>query len=242
MNDDMLTLYYYNDGLTNDERQQVCEAIAADSKLAERYRRLSGDLAAMSAGPVAPLDEDRRYRLHDTIDRAARIDHARRETPRSSRYRGPFTWGAAITATLAIGIGLGLWFAGNDPQPPGETLLIHAPVGPAAGNEAFTRSVRAHFLDSRNELVQLPTSPDPDRIALIVDLIEQNRLYERAAIQNDAPKLARVLRAFEPILLRLASDDIAPEDAEALRAQLAFELNVMLTKLARDSSDESHST
>ena len=51
-----------------------------------------------------------------------------------------------------------------------------------------------------------------------------------------------MLRAFEPILLRLAADDIAPEDAEALRAQLAFELNVMLTKLSRKPSKETQTT
>jgi hypothetical protein len=76
-----------------------------------------------------------------------------------------------------------------------------------------------------------------DRMMLILRLIDQNRLFEKVAVQNNSPKLARVLRAFEPILVQLASDDIAPEDAEALRAQLAFELNVMLTKLTRDSSD-----
>jgi hypothetical protein len=48
-----------------------------------------------------------------------------------------------------------------------------------------------------------------------------------------------VLRAFEPILLQLSEQDIAPEDAEALRAQLAFELQVMLTKLSRDASEVS---
>jgi DNA-binding FadR family transcriptional regulator len=77
---------------------------------------------------------------------------------------------------------------------------------------------------------------------LILQIIEQNRLFERAAEQNNSQSLARVLRAFEPILLRLAADDIAPEDAEALRAQLAFELNVMLTKLSRDTSKETQST
>ena len=73
-------------------------------------------------------------------------------------------------------------------------------------------------------------------------IIDQNRLFERAAEQNDSQKLARVLRAFEPVLLQLAAEDLAPEDAEALRAQLAFELNVMLTKLSRDTSKETHST
>jgi DNA-binding FadR family transcriptional regulator len=63
-------------------------------------------------------------------------------------------------------------------------------------------------------------------------------MFERAAEQNDSKDLARVLRAFEPILMRLAADDIAAEDAEALQAQLAFELNVMLTKLGRNVSED----
>lgn len=242
MNDEMLTLYYYNDGLTNDERQQVCDALAADQELAEQYRRLSGELAAMSAGPDPALSNDRMRRFHDTIDRAARMESARHDTRRPAVHAWSFFWGAALTAALAIGIGLGVWIAGNDAPQPGETLLTHTDGAPAGRNDAFTRSMRAHFRDSRNELRKLPLTESSDRTALVVDLIEQNRLYERAAMQNDAPKLARVLRAFEPILIRLAADDIAPEDAEALRAQLAFELNVMLTKLARDSSDESHST
>lgn len=242
MNDEMLTLYYYDDGLTHDERQQVCDALAADSELAERYRQLSVALAAMTAGPVPALAVDRLHRFHDTIDRAARKDKAPRAAQQPKVHLWSFLWGAAITAALAVGIGLGAWIAGNDAAAPEDALLTRTAPAPGDGNQAFTRSMRAYFRDSRNELVNLPPTDSSDRTALIVDLIEQNRLYERAAIQNNDAKLARVLRAFEPILIRLASDDIAPEDAEALRAQLAFELNVMLTKLTRDSSDESHST
>ena len=77
---------------------------------------------------------------------------------------------------------------------------------------------------------------------LVLQIIQQNRLFEQAADRNDADNLARVLRAFEPILLRLAATDIAPEDAAALREQLAFELKVMLTKLERDTSKEITST
>ena len=72
-------------------------------------------------------------------------------------------------------------------------------------------------------------------------IIQQNRLFERMAKQNDARDLARVLRAFEPILLRLSSEDISAEDAAALQAQLAFELNIVLTKLARRASDDTQS-
>jgi DNA-binding FadR family transcriptional regulator len=62
-------------------------------------------------------------------------------------------------------------------------------------------------------------------------------MFERAAEQNDSKDLARVLRAFEPVLMRLAADDITVEDAEALQAQLAFELNVVLTKLRGNVSE-----
>ena len=99
-----------------------------------------------------------------------------------------------------------------------------------------------HFRDTYDELATMPMESAADRTQLILQIIDQNRLFERTAEQNNSQNVARVLRAFEPILLRLAADDIAPEDAEALRAQLAFELNVMLTKLSREPSNETHST
>jgi hypothetical protein len=76
-----------------------------------------------------------------------------------------------------------------------------------------------------------------ERAVLIMQMIQQNRMFERAAEQNDSADLARVLRAFEFVLVRLAADDITAEDAEALQSQLAFELDVMLTKLRRNASD-----
>ena len=104
------------------------------------------------------------------------------------------------------------------------------------------RGLQLHLQDSQSEIARLPTDASADRVLLLAQIIEQNRMFERAAKQNNSPGVARVLRAFEPILIRLASDDIAPEDAEALRAQLAFELGVVLTKMAQDTSDETHST
>ena len=71
-------------------------------------------------------------------------------------------------------------------------------------------------------------------------IVAQNRLYQRAAEQQDSPELARLLRAFEPILLQLASEDTSAQDADALRRQLAFELNAMLTKLQQPSSKEAN--
>ena len=105
---------------------------------------------------------------------------------------------------------------------------------------AFSRGLQHHFRYSQKQLDNYDYSEEAT--LLVLRLIEQNRLFESAAEKNNAPELARVLRAFEPILLELAATDIAPEDAAELRAQLSFQLNVMLTKLAQQSSDETHST
>jgi hypothetical protein len=76
---------------------------------------------------------------------------------------------------------------------------------------------------------------------LILHIVQQNRLFARAATENESPELSRVLRAFEPILVRLADEDLAPEEAQRLQDQLVFELNVMLTKMKQTPSDRTES-
>jgi hypothetical protein len=102
---------------------------------------------------------------------------------------------------------------------------------------AFERGLEVHLEQSRQQIVGLPVDADQQRAALIMRMVQENRLFETAADRNGAQDLARVLRAFEPILLRLAADDVSPTEARALQAQLTFELNVMLTKLGRNVSD-----
>ena len=97
--------------------------------------------------------------------------------------------------------------------------------------------MQVYFRDSSLELQGLPDAGNGERTELVLQLIAQNRAFARLAVENEAPDLARVLRAFEPILTRLAAEDITAEESEALRAQLAFELNVMLTKLTREASE-----
>jgi hypothetical protein len=102
--------------------------------------------------------------------------------------------------------------------------------------------LQVHLRDTQQDIATIPGSSAEERALLALQIVQQNRLFVQAAEHNNADSLARVLRAFEPILLRLAATDIAPEDAEALRAQLAFELKIMLTKLERGSSKETHTT
>ncbi|MEJ2258253.1 MAG: hypothetical protein P8X98_14920 [Woeseiaceae bacterium] len=239
MNDDQLILYYYDDGLSRADRRRIAAAIEADEQLAERYAALCRELDSLSASDnecVAPAHVVQR--MHDTIDRAGRPVPVA-DVPPPHRFSLPaFAWGAAVTAALAIGIGIGI-FVTRAPTVP----LEDAPVMAATQDRgAFTRGVQVFFQDAHADLVSMPVADASDRSRLITNIIEQNRLFERAAAQNDAQDLARVLRAFEPILQRLAADDITPAEAEALRSQLAFELNVMLTKISRGSSNETHTT
>lgn len=176
---------------------------------------------------------------HDAIDQAAALDRGRAEEPKPGWHPSSFFWGMAVSAALAVGVAIG-FLAGDgnlDSTPP---MVVENTAQSNVIPAAFTRGLQHHFRNSQEQLAGINGSEDS--VMLVLRLVEQNRLFETAAEQNNAPQLARVLRAFEPILLQLAATDIAPEDAKALRAQLSFELNVMLTKLAKESSDETHST
>jgi hypothetical protein len=176
---------------------------------------------------------------HAAIDKAAALERGRAPIPRERWHPSSFFWGMAVSAAVAGGVALGV-FVSDDTIDTPAPYVVENSMQPDATPVAFTRGLQHHFRSSRQQLADLDGSEDA--AMLVLRLVEQNRLFETAADKNNAPQLARVLRAFEPILLRLAATDIAPEDAEALKAQLSFELNVMLTKLAKQSSDETHST
>jgi hypothetical protein len=168
-------------------------------------------------------------RWHDVIDEAADLErgYVAREAGRR-RSSGVF-WGMAVAAALVLGIGIGL-----------NKSSVSEQSQPQINTSAFTRGLQAHFRDSRAQLTALGTSDD--RILLVRRMIDQNRLFGVAAERNNAPQLARVLRAIEPLLLQLAAENVAPEETELLRAQLRFELRVMLTKITRETSEGMHST
>jgi hypothetical protein len=243
MHDEKLILYYYDDGLSDRERQEVETALGEDTDLAVRYAELRDRLSELTKTDDQPAPAHAVHRWHDSIDRAARLENAKQAKPASPFSFMSFFWGAAVTAALATGIGIGVYFSGSSVVAPviNDTFVDTTPLPENTTPVAFTRGLQVHLRDSRRELARLPTESNADRALLIMGIIEQNRLYERVAEQKDSPKLARVLRAFEPILVRLAAEDLAPEDEEALRTQLAFELNVMLTKLARETSEEATS-
>ncbi len=178
---------------------------------------------------------------HDSIESAAALERGKTRSTRSPWHPASIFLGMAIAATLALGIGIGYFLAdeGSTEFTPGIQVADTRQIVNATPI-SLSRGLKVHFRDSREQILALPDSED--RTLLVMQIIEQNRLFESAAVNGNSLKLARVLRAFEPILLRLAADDLAPADADALRAQLAFEMNVMLTKLAAESSDDSQTT
>jgi hypothetical protein len=238
MNDDILTLYYYKDGLTGKELQRIRSALENDASLRARYERLCADLAGFDASEAAPVPTDVTARWHDVIDRAARTERQRKQPAGPVLHIPSFAWGTAVAAVLVVGIGMGFYLSEHrKPQPvidPG--LIVDVTPETRSLSVAFARGLQAHLQESRQDLAALPADAGAERAMLITQMIQQNRLFERAAEQNGASELARVLRAFEPILMQLAANDTTPEGAEALQSQLAFELNVMLTKLARNAS------
>jgi len=198
------------------------------------------DLVAAHKAETHEAPVHLKQQWHAAIDQAAALERGRAPAPRERWHPGSFFWGMAVSAAIAVSVAIGVFVSDdaidNTPVP----YLVENPAPPVAIPVAYTRGLQQHFRSSRQQLADL--DGNEDAAMLVLRLVEQNRLFEAAADKNNAPQLARVLRAFEPILLRLAATDIAPEDAEALRAQLSFELNVMLTKLAKESSDETHST
>lgn len=240
INEENLMLYYYNDGLSAAERSQVEAAIQDDALLAARYADICRHLDGLTESATETAPAQLVQRLHGSIDRAASLERQKDTGRTSPLHFMSFFWGAAITAALAIGIAIGLTLSGPKPAGVVQDGFVANNQTVSAGTGvpvAFTRGLQVHLQQSQAEISQLAVADDVMRGALVMQIVQQNRLFERTASVNNSPELARILRAFEPVLLRLASDDISPEDAAALRAQLSFELNVVLTKLSRSTSD-----
>ncbi len=244
-----LTLYYWNDGLDDTERRAVEQALSSDRLLAARYEALKHRLDGLCAPSSAAAPEHLKHQWHDLVARESRL-----ERQRSAREpaRPRFPWmglGAAFAAVLALGIAIGVFMPRGGPvQGPGLVDAGSPPAGPDAlavsgpAKGAFERGLHVYLAESQGQLAGLGERSQDEQTALILQIVAQNRLFEQAAEKQQSPEIARLMRALEPILLRLAADDTSEQDADALRRQLAFELNAMLTKLQQPSSKPTTTT
>ena len=101
-------------------------------------------------------------------------------------------------------------------------IADHDGFGAAAAALGMSQSSVSHSLAS------LESATPEDRKRLIETIVEQNRIYALAAERANEPQLARVLRAFSPVLESLKQDG---GNANADVAQLAFEFRVMQGRL-----------
>jgi len=97
-----------------------------------------------------------------------------------------------------------------------------------------------HLASTERSLARLDTTKPEDRKRLVESFISQNRMYALAADRAGEPKLARVLRAFEPILETLAQD--GSESSASAVAQLSFELRVLQGRLTAGADASTNTT
>lgn len=236
ISDDDLLLYYYRDGLDAAERARIGAALAEQPELAQRLHGLVARLdAAATALPEVPVPADAQRRWQAALERAAHVDGAA-DVTRAARAGRPFTgrWlaAAAVIAGLAIVLTI------QRVQPPADELADGAlPVAPAASPadaSAYERGLKWHLASTERQLAGLGRGKPEERADLIETLITQNRMYALAAERAGEPQLARVLRAFAPVLEGLEHEG---GDSSASIAQLSFELRVMQGRLSAGAGE-----
>ena len=99
----------------------------------------------------------------------------------------------------------------------------------APDSSAYERGLKSHLASSEQQLAALENATPEQRKRLIETIVEQNRIYALAAERAGEPQLARVLRAFSPVLENLKQDG---GNANADVSQLAFEFRVMQGRLS----------
>jgi hypothetical protein len=94
---------------------------------------------------------------------------------------------------------------------------------------AYDRGLKWHLASTEQQLASLEQATPEERAQLVEAIIGQNRIYALAAERAGEPQLARVLRAFTPILESVA--DGHAESTSSSIAQLSFELRIMQARL-----------
>jgi anti-sigma-K factor RskA len=235
ISDDDLLLYYYRDGLDAAERARIGTALAEHPELAQRLHRLVAQLDTAADLPEIPVPPHIRQRWESALNRAAHTENKRGGT-RGANARGgffsAFPWQAAAAAAVVI-VAILVTVQVSRRSPPEQTAETPSPAATNAASAAdalaYERGLRWHLANTQQQLARLDSAQPDERSRLVETIIEQNRMYALAAERANEPQLARVLRAFTPILESLASErrDASASDL----AQLNFELRVIQARL-----------
>lgn len=217
ISDDDLLLYYYRDGLDATERARIATALAEQPELAQRLHRLVAQLDTAADMPDVPVPAH--------VERRWQAALATR-----SRRRPSFRWQwQALAATVAVLAILAAVWVSMRPAPERIADGASQPVTSTPDSVAYERGLRWHLASTEQRLANLESAQPDERARLIEAIIEQNRLYALAADRANEPQLARVLRAFTPILQSLTDEQ--RESSASDIAQLSFELRIMQARL-----------
>jgi hypothetical protein len=235
--DDELLLYYYRDGLDAAERARIGVALSEQPELARRMQALVARLDAAADSPEVPVPAEVQQRWRVALARAAVAGEE--SGSRASRRFFDFRWPAAAAAAFAI-VALTLIVQAVMRPATEQVAEVVTPANKPADASAYERGLKVHLANTEQQLAELGDAKPEDRARLVGAIIAQNRIYALAAERAGEPQLARVLRAFSPILETVAKGG----DSSAGIAQLNFELRVMQGRLGAgtDSLPNNQST
>jgi hypothetical protein len=237
ISDEDLILYHYRDGLEPDERARIGAALGAQPELAQRLHRLVGKLDAAAAIPEVDVPEATQQRWQSALADAARrkTNVVALATVRRSRTS---EWLAAAAVVL-IALVVVLQINRQSPQlSAGATPALASTTQPGNAS-AYERGLSSHLANTEQQLASLESASPEERSRLVETIIDQNRIYALAAERAGEPQLARVLRAFSPVLESLKQEGADPT---ASVAQLAFEFRVTQGRLATGNASGPKST
>ncbi|HTU64975.1 MAG TPA: hypothetical protein VMF52_03405 [Steroidobacteraceae bacterium] len=233
ISDDDLLLYHYRDGLDAADRARIGAALAEQPEVAQRLHKLVARLDAVAAIPEVPVPEAAKLKWKAAIEQAAARGQTTALAPPKRPRPAYVPWLAAAAVVLVAVVSV-LQFN----RQPAAPETAHNALA-QEDNSAYERGLNAHLVNTERQLASLETATPEDRSKLVDTIIEQNRIYALAAERAGKPQLARVLRAFTPILQDLAKDN---GDASANVAQLAFELRVTQGRLGAAPTSDNQTT
>jgi hypothetical protein len=230
ISDDDLLLYHYRE-LDGDERARISAALSEQPELARRLHSLVARLDAAAATADVPVPEAAMQRWRTALDGAARAGTRAAPVVRSFNTR----WLAAA-ATMAA-VALVVTFQVMQPAPDriaDDAARSATPPASAETPSAYENGLKWHLASTERQIATLGDATPEERARLIEAIVGQNRIYALAAERAGEPQLARVLRAFTPILEDLASG--RGESTASNVAQLSFELRVMQARLSAEAA------
>ena len=238
ISDHELLLYYYRDGLDAAERARIAAALGEQPELAARLHRLVARLDAAASAPDVAVPEEVERRWRAALERAASGPRVVERRSRASSLGG-LDWrmvaGTCALVLLVVSVRFGM--QRNDERVVERVVTPASTTVASSAASPYERGLQLHLANTEWQLASLDTTSGAERTRLMETIIAQNRLYAIAAERAGEPQLARVMRAFTPILERLAAD--SGEHAEGEIAQLTFELKVLQARLSAANGNRS---